>query len=208
MFPPQGKQAARAVAAFLIIAVVQVYVLADATRPAATSDATTSAEPASMIFGKLSLPGSRLVLVNGNHVGSGTTIFSGAQLQTPEATEATVLLGSIGHLEIAPNSNLTITFDKESVDVLVVAGNAVLSTNAGITGTVRSPDGKVERSNPATAVSVVSLRPVGKPTRAADTTTEEKASLIIIPIIIAALIIAFASKGGGNDDNLSASAPS
>src|SRR2546423_10488534 len=116
---PRGKQFARAVAAFLIIVLFQVYVLADATRPTVASGTTV---PASMVFGKLSLPGSRLILLNGNSVGSGTTIFSGAQLQTPEDTEATVLLGAVGHLDIAPNSNLTITFDKASVDVMVMAG--------------------------------------------------------------------------------------
>jgi hypothetical protein len=200
---PRSKQAARVLAAFLIIALVQVYVLADAIRPVAASDATA----ASMIFGKLSLPGSRLMLVNGNNASSGTTIFSGAQLQTPEATEATVLLGSIGQLDIAPNSNLTLTFDKESVDVLVLAGNAALSTNAGVTGTVRSLDGKVERGNPATALAVVGLPPVGKAARAAKTSNEEKAAFIIIPIVIAAILIAVAANNGGNNDNLSPNSP-
>lgn len=203
---PRSRQAARTVAAFLIIVLFQVYVLADATRPTVASGTTV---PASMIFGKLSLPGSRLILLNGNSVGSGMTIFSGAQLQTPEGTEATVLLGTVGHLEIAPNSNLTITFDKASVEVTVMAGHAVLSTNAGVTGTVRSADGKVERSsNSANATSALGLAPVRSTTRAAaSTTTEEKLSFIIIPLVIAAIIIAVAVNNGSNNDNMSASAP-
>jgi hypothetical protein len=207
---PRSRQAARAVAAFLIIALFQVYVLADATRPIVASSTTLSAVPANMIFGKLSLHGSRLILVNGNSVGSGTTIFSGAQLQTPEDTEATVLLGTVGHLDIAPNSNLTVTFDEASVDVMVMAGHAVLSTNAGVTGTVRNADGKVERSsNPANATSVVGLAPIGSTTRAtaAAATKEEKLSLIIIPLLIAAVIVAVAVNNGGNNDNVSASTP-
>ncbi|HEX8650384.1 MAG TPA: hypothetical protein VF708_06060 [Pyrinomonadaceae bacterium] len=212
---PRSRQAARTVAAFLIIALLQVYVLADATRPtdntAAASGTQPRAEPSSMIFGKLNLHGSRRVFVNGNSAESGTTIFSGAQLQTPEGTEATVLLGSIGHVDIAPNSKLTLTFDKASVDVLVLTGNAVLSTNAGVTGTVRSADGKLMNSSPTSAGAVVGLPPAGSSTRAAAaTTTEEKLSFIIIPIVIAAVIIAVAVNNGGDDDNtnnVSQSAP-
>jgi hypothetical protein len=165
-----------------------------------------------MILGKLDLPGSRRVLVNGNSAESGTTIFSGAQLQTPEDTEAAVLLGSIGRVDIAPNSKLTLTFDTASVDVLVLTGNAVLSTNAGVTGAVRSADGKLMNSSPASAVAVVGLPPAGSSTRAAaaSTTTEEKLSFIIIPIVIAAVIIAVAVNNGGDDEtpnNVSPSTP-
>jgi hypothetical protein len=178
------------VAASLIITLFQVYVMADAVRP------NSSAEPSSMVFGKLSLPGSRTILVNGNSATSGTTIFSGAQLQTPEGTEATVLLGPAGHLYIAPNSELTLTFDKGSVDVLVRAGNAVLSTNAGVAGTVRSADGKVISSDPANSGAIA-----GKPARpASSTSTEEKAALIIIPIVIAAIIVAVAVSNNDNDN--------
>jgi hypothetical protein len=212
--PHSSRQAARTVAAFLIIALLQVYVLADATRPIDnTADASGTqprAEPSSMIFGKLDLPGSRRVFVNGNSAESGTTIFSGAQLQTPADTEATVLLGSIGRVDIAPNSKLTLTFDKAGVDVLVLTGNAVLSTNAGIAGAVRSADGKLMSSSPTSAVAVVGLPPAGSSTRAAaaSTTTEEKLSFIIIPIVIAAVIIAVAVNNGGDDDtNVSQSAP-
>ena len=141
----RNKQAVRAVAALLIITLFQVYVLADATRPNVKASATTGARTtADMIFGKLSLPGSRVMLVNGNSASSGTTILSGSQLQTPAETEATVQLGSAGHLDIAPDSILTVTFDKASIDVRVTKGSVVLSSNAGVTGTVTNVDGKAE----------------------------------------------------------------
>ena len=206
----RNKQAVRAVAALLIITLFQVYVLADATRPNIKAGATTGvATPADMIFGKLSLPGNRVMLVNGNSASSGTTILSGSQLQTPAETEATVQLGSAGHLDIAPDSILTVTFDKASIDVRVTKGSAVLSSNAGVTGTVTNADGKVESSDPASAASIIGGATAGKATRAAAAlSSEEKAALIIIPIIIAAILVAVAaSDDGGDDDNLSPGSP-
>jgi hypothetical protein len=195
----RSQQVGRMVAAFLVITLFQVYVLADAVRPNA------SAEPAGLVYGKLSLPGNRAILINGNNATSGTTILSGAQLQTPEGTEATVLLGPAGHLYIAPNSELTLTFDKTSVDVLVRKGNAVLSTNAGVAGTVRDADGKVLSTvDPANTGATA-----GKPaSAAAKTTTEEKAALIIIPIVIAAIIVAVAASNGNDNENVSPTTPS
>ena len=191
----RSQQGARMVAALLVITLFQVYVLADAVRPNASA-----AEPASMVYGKLSLPGNRAILVNGNNVTSGTTIFSGAQLQTPEGTEATVLLGPAGHLYIAPNSELTLTFDKGSVDVLVRAGNAVLSTNAGVAGTVRGADGKVLDSGDPVGGGATAGKPAGA---ASSTTTEEKAALIIIPIVIAAIIVAVVASNRNDNENVS-----
>lgn len=205
----RNKQAIRAVAALLIITLLQVYVLADATRPNIKASATTGAvTPADMIFGKLSLPGSRVMLVNGNSASSGTTILSGSQLQTPADTEAAVQLGSAGHLDIAPDSILTVTFDKASVDVRVTKGSALLRANAGVTGTVTNADGKAESSNPASATSIIGGATAGRATRAAaEMSGEEKAALIIIPIIIAAILVAVAASNKSDDDNLSPGSP-
>jgi hypothetical protein len=200
----RGKHATRAVATFLIITLFQVYVLANATRP----NINSSAPHAGMIYGKLSLPGSKLMLINGNSVGTGTTVFSGSQLQTPADTEAAVQLGAVGYLDIAPDTNLTVTFDKTSVDVRVTKGSAVLSTDAGVKGTVTRADGTVETSNPASANSILGRMSVGKAARAADLSDEEKAALIIIPAVIAAIIIFVVVKGDDEaDDNVSLSNP-
>lgn len=206
--PPGNKHFARMAAAFLIIALLQVYVLADATRPGAAT--TSAAESASVLYGKLDLPGSRLIYVNGNSVASGTTIFSGAQLQTPADTEATILLESVGQVYVAPDSKLTLTFDRTSVDVTVESGNAVLSTKEGVNGTVRSADGKVlSSSGSSTAGAVVGLPPAAASTSAAAAalSKEEKLAFIIIPVVIAAIIVAVAVNNDDDNDNVSPSAP-
>jgi hypothetical protein len=202
----RGKGAVRAVAVVLVITLFHVYVLADATRP--NLNTGTSPAPAGVIFGKLSLPGNQVMIVNGNSVGTGTTIFSGSQLQTPADTEAAVQLGAAGYLDIAPDSMLTVAFDKASVDVRVTKGSAVLSTNAGVKGTVTNADGSVENSDPASASSIIGGATTGKATRAAaKLSKEEKAALIIIPSIIAVIIIILIVNDDDNDDNVSPGSP-
>ncbi|MGB7922401.1 MAG: hypothetical protein WCF57_04075 [Pyrinomonadaceae bacterium] len=198
----RGKQAARGVATFLIITLFQTYVLANSTRP----NINPGTPPAALVYGKLSLPANKAILVNGNSVNAGTTIFSGSQLQTPADTEAAVQLGDAGQLDIAPDSALTVTFNKTSVDVRVTKGSVALSTNAGVKGTVTNADGTVETSNPATASSIIGGMNVGKAARAAALSKEEKAALIIIPIAIAAIII-FVVARDDDDDDISSSNP-
>lgn len=200
----RAKQVVRPVAVLLIITLFQVSVLASATRPNVNTGTTA---PAGMVFGKLNLPGNQVILVNGNSAGSGTTIFSGSQLQTPAETQAGLQLGSAGHLDIAPDSIVTATFDQASIDVRVTKGSAVLSTNAGVKGTVTHADGKVETSNPASATSVIGGANGEKSTRSALLSKEEKAALIIIPAIIATIIIILILRDDDDDDNLSPGSP-
>ena len=126
---------------------MQVYVLADATRPnAARSIATTSPALSGLTLGRLTINGDQPILVNGNSANSGTTIFSGSQLQTPAGVDATVQLGAAGKLYIQPNTNLTVTFNSGSVDVNVATGKAFVAANAGVTSSVTTPDGKTSTS--------------------------------------------------------------
>lgn len=146
----------RAIALLIAISIMQVYILAapsdtvgtppDAARPAAMPEAT--------LFGKLSALGAGSVSVNGNEVMSGTTILSGAQIVTPEATGAVITLPSLGRIEIAPKTNLTLTFDRSSINVNVAAGDALLTSNEGVVGSLTAPDGKttVSDSKPGSSV--------------------------------------------------------
>lgn len=129
----------KAVSLVLVVSLMQLCVFAS---PGKTS----------MPSGRLMMNGDKPILVNGNAANSGTTIFSGAQLQTPAGVEASINLASIGTLNITPDTDLTLTFDKENVNVQITRGNAFLSTMPGVKGSVTTPDGKsvMSSANPAT----------------------------------------------------------
>lgn len=142
------------VALLLVFAVLQVYVLVNPAKASAATNNTSTNAPASMLFGQLLMSGEQSALINGTKATSGTTIFSGAQLQTPAGVAATVQLGTLGRLAIDPDTLLSLTFDKDYIDVQVTAGNAVLTTNAGVKGTLATPNGEKLSTNAATTSTV------------------------------------------------------
>ncbi|HKC66505.1 MAG TPA: hypothetical protein VKB86_22870 [Pyrinomonadaceae bacterium] len=143
------KKASKALALLVSFALLQVYVLAApiATATNTANDVRSNSAPSALLFGRLSTFGAGKVSVNGNEALSGTTILSGAQIETPEATGATVTLASVGTLDIAPKTKLTISFSKESVTVNVLAGDARLTTGEGVKGALTTPDGKTEMTD-------------------------------------------------------------
>jgi hypothetical protein len=86
-------------------------------------------------------------MVNGNEVLSGTTVLSGSQIQTPSTTGATITLASAGKLDIAPKTNLMVTFDKTGASVQVLSGDALLTTSQGVKGSLTGPDGKAKATD-------------------------------------------------------------
>jgi hypothetical protein len=109
----------------------------------------------SPIMGKLKTRDNKPVTVNGANVTSGITIMSGAQIQCPEKIGATVDLGSLGRLDIAPKTDLTLTFDSTKITVELRSGYVVLTTQPGINGTVNTLEGRVFATDPAKLSSVI-----------------------------------------------------
>jgi hypothetical protein len=107
------------------------------------------------LMGKLRTGKNKPVLVNSNKARSGTTIISGARIQCPDKIGATVELGSLGRLDIAANSDLTLVFAAGEVTVQLRSGYVVLTTNKGIIGTVNTSEGTVFRTDPAKVSSVI-----------------------------------------------------
>ena len=109
----------------------------------------------SPIMGKLKTRDNKAVTVNGANVSSGTTIMSGAEIQCPEKIGATVDLGSLGRLDIAPKTDVNLTFDPTKINVELRSGYVLLTTKPGIHGTVNSLDGKVIATDPSKLSSVI-----------------------------------------------------
>jgi hypothetical protein len=185
------------IALLLVFAVMQVYVLLTPTYANTSSDSNANTSSSSLMFGNLLLNGDQSVYVNGASAKSGTTIFSGAQLQTPEGVAATVQLSKLGRLAIDSNTQLTVTFDKDFVDVQVLSGNAELTTNAGVTGTLTTPAGEKLAANPA------SKSVVGNRAAAAAKAGDHVLGFVITAFVVGvAAVVLFT-----DDDNESPSSP-
>ena len=148
----RGK-AAKFIALALVLATAQLYVHADLLRSA--SARLVSAASWQSHQGRLTTRGNNPVTVNGNSAKSGETIFSGQQIQTPEGVGATVQLGGLGRVDIAPNTNLTLTFEEGKINVALVSGCVILTAGKGVVGTVQA--GGAEQQTDQTKGSAIDV---------------------------------------------------
>ena len=107
------------------------------------------------LLGKLKTRDNKPVMVNGNKATSGTTLVSGSQIQCPDKVGATVDLGALGRMDMAPKTAVTLSFNASSIFVQLRSGYVVLTTSKGVSGKVTTPEGKVFQTDSSKVSSVV-----------------------------------------------------
>jgi len=99
------------------------------------------AAPGTKASADLSVTGQ--VTVNGQKVVSGGTLFSDSVISTSDQGSATVSISKLGRVELAPNSNLRLSFADKTMTAMLETGSAHVSTLAGITVNLTTNDGAV-----------------------------------------------------------------
>ena len=99
------------------------------------------AAPGAKASGELSVTGQ--VTVNGQKMISGGTIFSDSTISTAAQSSASVNISKVGRVELAPNSNLRISFSEKSIVAMLETGSAQVSTLAGTMVNLTTKDGTV-----------------------------------------------------------------
>lgn len=140
------NRVAKATALGLALAVSHVVLSADIVRAASSRLVAAVAPAQGAAQGRLTTRGNNPVTVNGNSARTGETIFSGQSIQTPAGVSATVNLPGLGRVDIAPDSNVTLSFGDGKINVTVISGCAVLTANRGTAGTLES-GGKTQRTD-------------------------------------------------------------
>src|SRR4030095_3208173 len=115
------------------------------------------AAPGAKASGELSVSGQ--VTVNGQKMISGGTIFTDSAIRTAEQSSASVSISKVGRVELAPNTNLRLSFANNSITALLDTGSAQVSTFAGTTVNLTTKDGTViVDGKEATTVTVSALK--------------------------------------------------
>ena len=99
------------------------------------------AAPGAKASGELSVSGQ--VTVNGQKVISGGTVFSDSTISTAAQSSASVSIVKVGRVELAPNSNLRLSFAENSITAMLETGSAQVSTVTGTTVNLTTKDGTV-----------------------------------------------------------------
>src|SRR5256885_12972730 len=115
------RKALRAAAIFLAFCFAQVYV-----HGALPDSPTNASVPQRQITARLTTKNNQPITVNGNPVGTGATLLTGATIETPDQVGASIDLGDAGVIELQPNSKIQLDFDENgNVRVKVIRGCAV-----------------------------------------------------------------------------------
>ena len=114
------RKALTTIAAVLAFAFTQVYLV-------------SAGPPQRVITGRLSTRNNQPITVNGNSAGTGSTILTGATIETPDQVSATIDLGDAGTVELQPNSKIQLDYDiNGNVRVKAIRGCAVVRKKTNV----------------------------------------------------------------------------
>ena len=112
---------------------------------------TTNAAPVpQQVVARLTTRNNQPITVNGLSATTGATILTGATIETGADQSATVNLGPLGSLDIAPNTKLVLTYDDNgNVKALLIYGCAVLTAKKKTNGEIATEQGTAAKNDPA-----------------------------------------------------------
>jgi hypothetical protein len=121
-------KALKALAVFIAFSFAQVCV--QASLP---NTKTPGVPPQRVITAPLTTKNNQPITVNGNAVGTGGTILTGATIETPDQVSAVIDLGDAGVVEVQPGSKIQLDFDENgNVRVKVIRGCAVTNKKSNV----------------------------------------------------------------------------
>ena len=136
----------RVIAALIVFSIAQIGLQISLAEP------TTTAVPIPpQTVAKLTTRNNQPIQVNGLSATTGASIVSGATLETGADQSATVNLGPLGTLDIAPNTKLALTFDEQrNFKAVVMYGCAILTARKNATGEMATEQNSLGKTDPAT----------------------------------------------------------
>ena len=79
-----------------------------------------------------------LVMLNGERAFSGRTFFESGVISTSETASATVKLGKLGYITMAPNSAMNLSFTENTISGKVISGDVKVFNSEGVTVNVEN----------------------------------------------------------------------
>ena len=138
----------RAIAALLLFFIAQIGLQVGLAEPTVI---TTAIPITPQTVGRLTTSNNQPIQVNGLSAATGASILSGATLETGVDQTATVNLGALGTVDIAPNTKLVLTFDDQgNFKALVTIGCVKVTARTNATGEIATEQGSLGKTNPAT----------------------------------------------------------
>ena len=145
------KNMSKSITIALIYCLISLYIFSGV--PGGVVFAQTSASQTTT--GVLEISGSKYVLLNENKTPRGTTVLTGAKIETQNNNGAMVNFDRLGRLEIGCRSSVRLTYSQDQIEATVLSGYARLVTNQGVSGTLITPDNQTLKTDPSLPTSTV-----------------------------------------------------
>src|SRR6185295_1501533 len=144
---PKRRNGSRVIAVLLLFAIAQIGLQVGLAEP---NNTTNPVAVPQQVVARLTTRNNQPITVNGLSASTGASILTGATIETGADQSATVNLGSLGHLDIAPNTKLVLTYDDNgNVKALIIYGCAILTAKKKTTGEVATEQGSAGKTDPA-----------------------------------------------------------
>lgn len=144
----ERRKSIRAIAALTLFSIVQIGMQVGLAEPNAPANPIPLPQ---QFIARLTTRNNQAITVNGNSAATGASIVTGATIETSADQAATVNLGPLGTLDIAPNTKLVLTYDENgNVKVVIVTGCAILTTKKKANGEVATDQGTAAKTDPKT----------------------------------------------------------
>src|SRR6185436_6710659 len=139
----------KAVAVLTLFATAQIAVQIAFAAP--TTPTPNPVPVPQQFIARLTTRNNQPITVNGNSATTGASIVTGTTIKTGADQSATVNLGPLGTLDIAPNTKLILTYDENgNVKAVIIFGCAVLTAKKKTTGEVATEQtGSAGKTDPA-----------------------------------------------------------
>jgi hypothetical protein len=137
----------RAIAALLLFSIAQISLQIAFAEPNNTNSSNAVSQ---QLVGRLTTRNNQPITVNALSANTGASILTGATLETGADQSATVNLGALGSLDIAPNTRVLLTFDDQrNLKAHVLVGCVILTAHRNTTGEITTEQGSVGKTDPA-----------------------------------------------------------
>ena len=141
------RNGSRVIAVLLLFAIAQIGLQVGFAEPNTTINPTALPQ---QFVARLTTRNNQPITVNGLSATTGASILTGATIETGADQSATVNLGPLGQLDIAPNTKLVLTYDENgNIKAVIIYGCAILTAKKKTTGEVATEQGSAGKTDPA-----------------------------------------------------------
>ena len=141
------RNGSRVIAVLVLFAIAQIGLQVGLAEPNTTTNPTAIPQ---QFVARLTTRNNQPITVNGLSASTGASILTGATIETGADQSATVNLGPLGQLDIAPNTKLVLTYDENgNVKALLIYGCAILTAKKKTKGEVATEQGSAGKTDPA-----------------------------------------------------------